>query len=68
MSADNRGNKFTARVTELFEERGFLSRVWAVAHVAPPLTVTKEQIDTIVTIIDESLTIAEGEFAADIAG
>lgn len=63
-----RGHQFTERVTQLFEERGLISRVWAVAHVAPPLTVTKDEIDTIVTIIDESLTVAESEFAADIAG
>ena len=63
-----RGHGFTTRVTELMEERGLLSRVWAVCHVAPPLTVTRDELDTIVSIIDESLTIAEGEFAADIAG
>jgi adenosylmethionine-8-amino-7-oxononanoate aminotransferase len=63
-----RGHTFTNRVTELFDERGFLSRVWAVAHVAPPLTVTRDEIDTIVSIIDESLTIAEGEYASEIAG
>ena len=38
------------------------------AHVAPPLTVTRDEIDTIVSIIDESLTIAEGEYASEIAG
>jgi adenosylmethionine-8-amino-7-oxononanoate aminotransferase len=63
-----RGHAFTNRVTELFGERGLLSRVWSVAHVAPPLTVTRDEMVTIVTIIVESLTIAEGEFASDITG
>ena len=43
-----------------------ITRVWAVAHIAPPLTVTRDEIDTIVTMLDEALTIAEGEFASDI--
>ena len=63
-----RGHKFTDRVSDLLNERGFLSRVWGVLNVAPPLIVTKEEIDRIVTIIDESLTIAEGEFASEIRG
>ena len=62
-----RGNKFTDRVTELLEERGLLSRVWAVMHFAPPLTITKDEIDRMVAIADEALTIAEGEFASDIS-
>jgi adenosylmethionine-8-amino-7-oxononanoate aminotransferase len=62
-----RGNTFTERVTQLLDERGLITRVWAVAHVAPPLTVTKDEIDTIVTMLDEVLTVAEGEFASEIA-
>ena len=30
-------------------------------HFAPPLVVTREEIDRIVTVADESLTIAERE-------
>jgi adenosylmethionine-8-amino-7-oxononanoate aminotransferase len=63
-----RGHKFTDRVSDLLNERGFLSRVWGVLNVAPPLVVTKGEIDRIVTIIDESLTVAEGEFASEIKG
>jgi adenosylmethionine-8-amino-7-oxononanoate aminotransferase len=62
-----RGNKFTERVTDLLDERGLISRVWSVMHFAPPLTVTKDEIDRMVTIADEVLTIAEGEFASDIS-
>ncbi|MCC6313516.1 MAG: aspartate aminotransferase family protein [Thermomicrobiales bacterium] len=61
-----RGHKFTDRITQLLDERGLITRVWAVAHIAPPLTVTKDEIDTMVTMLDEALTIAEGEFAGEI--
>jgi adenosylmethionine-8-amino-7-oxononanoate aminotransferase len=61
-----RGHKFTERVTQLLDERGLITRVWAVAHIAPPLTVTKDEIDTMVTMLDEALTIAEGEYAGEI--
>lgn len=61
-----REHAFTKRVSELVNERGLLSRIWDVFHVAPAFNITTEQIDRIVAIADESLTIAEGEFAADI--
>ena len=53
---------FAKRVGELINERGLLSRVWDICHVAPPLVVSREEIDRIVTIIDDSLTVAEREF------
>ena len=56
------GSPFTKRLNDLVRERGFLARVWDVIHVAPPLVVTREQIDTIVAILDESIGIAEKEF------
>ena len=52
---------FTKRVNELVTERRLLSRVWEVIHIAPPLVVTREEIDRIVAILDDSLTIAERE-------
>lgn len=64
--AFGRGHGFTDRITQLLDERGLITRVWAVAHIAPPLTVTKDEIDTMVTMLDEALTIAEGEYASDI--
>ena len=42
--------------------RGLLSRVFMSIQVAPPLVVSKEEIDRIVSIIDESLAVAEREF------
>ena len=56
------GSPFTRRINDLVQERGFLARVWDVVHVAPPLVVTREQIDTIIAILDESIGIAEREF------
>ena len=52
---------FTKRLNELVNERRLLSRVWDVIHIAPPLVVTREEIDRIITILDDSLTIAERE-------
>ena len=57
------GSPFTKRINELVLERGLLSRVWDVIHIAPPLVVTREEIDRIVAILDESIGIAEKEFA-----
>jgi adenosylmethionine-8-amino-7-oxononanoate aminotransferase len=61
-----RGSKFTSRVTDLMMERGFITRTWSVMHFAPPLVVTRDEIDRIITIADECLTIAENEFASHI--
>jgi hypothetical protein len=57
---------FTKRIGELNMERGFVTRTWDVMHFAPPLVVTKEEIDRMVTIADEVLSVAEKEFAAEI--
>jgi len=59
---------FNKRVAQLVMERGLITRTWDVMHFAPPLVVTKDEIDRMVTIADESLTIAEGEFASEIEG
>ena len=36
-------------------------------HFAPPLVVTTEEIDTMITIADECLTAAENEFSSEIS-
>jgi len=60
-------SKFAKRLTALLRERGFITRVTGeVVHFAPPLVVTREEIDTMVTIADECLTQAESEFASEI--
>jgi len=55
-------SKLTKRVNELVLERGLISRTWDVMHFAPPLVVTKAEIDRMVAIADECLAIAEKEF------
>lgn len=57
---------FCKRVGQLLMERGLITRTWDVMHFAPPLVVTKDEIDRMVAIADESLTIAENEFASEI--
>lgn len=59
-----RKSPFVERMNELLNERRFLSRVWDTIHIAPPLVVTRAEIDRIIAILDESLTIAEREIPA----
>ncbi len=54
-------SEFVKRLNREISDRGLLTRVWNVMHFAPPLVVTREEIDRIVTVADESLTIAERE-------
>lgn len=53
---------FIKRLMALTTERRLLGRVWNVIHVAPPLVVGEAEIERILSILDESLTIAEKEF------
>ncbi len=59
-------SKFAKRLNELVIERGLVTRVWDVMHFAPPLVITRDEIDRMVTVADEALSIAEREFAAEI--
>jgi len=60
-------SKFPKRLTALLAERGFITRVTGeVMHFAPPLVVSRDEIDTMVTIADEAMTVAEDEFASEI--
>ena len=45
---------------------GLITRTWDVMHFAPPLVVTREEVDRMVAAADESLTKAEQEFASEI--
>jgi adenosylmethionine-8-amino-7-oxononanoate aminotransferase len=53
---------FNRRVAELMEERGLLARAFMSIQLCPPLVISKEEIDEMVAIVDESLTVAEREF------
>lgn len=57
-----RDSPFVKRLNKEIAERRLLTRVWNIVHIAPPLVVTKEEIDRIVTILDESIAIAEAEY------
>jgi adenosylmethionine-8-amino-7-oxononanoate aminotransferase len=57
---------FTKLVGDLAMEKGLVGRTWEVMHFAPPLVVSTEEIDRMVAIADEALTIAEREFASEI--
>jgi adenosylmethionine-8-amino-7-oxononanoate aminotransferase len=63
-----REHQFTKRVTELVNENGLLTRVWDTIHFAPPFVITTDEIDRMVTIVDDALTTAEKEFAEDFNG
>jgi adenosylmethionine-8-amino-7-oxononanoate aminotransferase len=62
-----RDSAFVKRVNEALLERGLITRVWDVMHFAPPLVVTRDEIDRMVAIADEALTIAEREHADELA-
>jgi adenosylmethionine-8-amino-7-oxononanoate aminotransferase len=59
-------HEFTRRLTELNMAGGLITRTVDVMHFAPPLIVTREEVDRIVAIADETLTAAEKEFAGEI--
>jgi adenosylmethionine-8-amino-7-oxononanoate aminotransferase len=61
-----RDHTFTKRLNSLTTERGLITRTWDVMHFAPPLVVTREEIDRMVAIADEAISVAEQEFAAEI--
>jgi adenosylmethionine-8-amino-7-oxononanoate aminotransferase len=50
------------------QERGLITRIWDVLHLAPPLVVTREECERIVEIVDECLTELEREHADEISG
>ncbi len=59
---------YTKRLNELVMEYGLVTRVWDVLHLAPPLVITRDEVDRMVDIVDRALTTAERECAAEIEG
>ncbi|MEZ4675020.1 MAG: aminotransferase class III-fold pyridoxal phosphate-dependent enzyme [Caldilineaceae bacterium] len=57
-----RDSDFVKRLNQEIAKRRLLTRVWNIVHIAPPLVVTRAEVDRIVTILDESLTVAELEY------
>jgi len=57
---------FIKTLGERVHDKGVLTRVWNQLNVAPPLVVTRDEIDRIVAVIDESLTEVEAMFGPEI--
>ncbi|MGA7670361.1 MAG: aspartate aminotransferase family protein [Nitrolancea sp.] len=57
---------FVKKVDERINQKGMLTRTWDILHVAPPLVTTYEELDRIVTIIDESLSETEAEHESEL--
>ena len=57
-----RDSDFVKHLNILLAERHLLTRVWNVLHLAPPLVVTRAELDRMVDIVDECLTQAEEKF------
>ncbi|MCA9862640.1 MAG: aspartate aminotransferase family protein [Thermomicrobiales bacterium] len=62
----SKGNPFTTQLNQEVMGRGMITRIWDVVHFAPPLVATTEEIDRMVAIVDEALTIAERDNASEI--
>ncbi|MHB0773868.1 aminotransferase family protein [Bradyrhizobium sp. 1.29L] len=53
---------FNRRISAAMQDRGLLTRAYMAIHLCPPLVATRDEIDQMVSIVDESLTVAEREF------
>jgi 4-aminobutyrate aminotransferase-like enzyme len=53
--------ELAGRLTKKLRARGLLTRAGNLVNIAPPLVVNREEIDTIVDIIDDALTEFEAE-------
>jgi len=49
------------------QERGMITRVWDVLHLAPPLVITRDECDRIIEIVDDCLSELEDEFGREIS-
>jgi adenosylmethionine-8-amino-7-oxononanoate aminotransferase len=57
---------FIKTLAKSMRDRGVLTRVWDVLHLAPPLVVTDAELERIVEVIDECLTELETAHASEI--
>lgn len=62
----DKNDKFCVELGKKVFEKGLVTRTWNIVHFAPPLVVTKDEIDRMVTIVDEALTETEREFAHEL--
>jgi adenosylmethionine-8-amino-7-oxononanoate aminotransferase len=59
--AYSKDSAFSWRLTEVLADRGVLVRILGDLTLAPPLMITAAQVDDLLTIVDESLTLVERE-------
>ena len=57
---------FIRRLQELSMQNGVITRTWDFMHFAPPLVITRDEVDRMVAVADEALTEIEKEFAGEI--
>jgi adenosylmethionine-8-amino-7-oxononanoate aminotransferase len=53
---------YVGRLNALLHERGVLVRILGDLLLAPPLIITAAQVDELLDVVDDSLTVAEREF------
>ena len=63
----HKNDKFCKALGEKMADKGLITRTWNIVHFAPPLVVTKDEIDRMVTIADEALTEVEKEYASELS-
>jgi adenosylmethionine-8-amino-7-oxononanoate aminotransferase len=63
-----KNDQFCKSLGAKMTEKGLITRTWNIVHFAPPLVVTKDEIDRMVAITDEALTEVESEFAHELHG
>ncbi len=64
----NKNDQFCKVLGKKVFEKGVVTRTWNIIHFAPPLVVTRDEIDRMVSVVDEALTETEQEFAHEIEG
>ncbi len=64
----HKNDTFCKALGQKMTEKGLITRTWNIVHFAPPLVVTKDEIDRMVAIADEALTEVESEFAHELHG
>jgi adenosylmethionine-8-amino-7-oxononanoate aminotransferase len=57
----SKDSTFSWRLTELLAERGVLVRILGDLTLAPPLVISAEQVDDLLTVVDDALTVVERE-------
>jgi adenosylmethionine-8-amino-7-oxononanoate aminotransferase len=58
---------FIKRLALRTQEKGLVTRVWDVLHLAPPFVLTRGEAERAIEIVDLCLTEAEAEFASEIS-